>query len=142
MKRCPYCAEEIQDDAIICRFCNRSQTKDDAEWAKFISRYKSLPRDEQAKIWNKLSDEQKKYLDATLNPVHSRGPSVRFWSPGVAAVLSLIIPGAGQMYKGRVLIGLMWLFVTIVGYLLFILPGFFLHILCIITAASGNPYKE
>jgi TM2 domain-containing membrane protein YozV len=32
--------------------------------------------------------------------------------PGLAAVLSLIIPGAGQLYNGRILAGILWLIIT------------------------------
>ena len=61
------------------------------------------------------------------------------WHPGVAAVLSLVIPGAGQMYKGQVVGGLLWLVATTVGYMLLVVPGLILHLVCILSAASGSP---
>jgi hypothetical protein len=63
------------------------------------------------------------------------------WSGGIAAVLSLIIPGAGQMYKGQVANGLVWLIFVIAGYFMLIIPGLILHLFCIIGAASGDPTK-
>jgi TM2 domain-containing membrane protein YozV len=63
------------------------------------------------------------------------------WSPGIAALLSLIIPGAGQMYKGKVGTGLVWLIFVIIGYVLMVIPGLILHLICIMNASSGDPYK-
>ena len=68
-------------------------------------------------------------------------PKVQKWSPGVAVILSILIPGAGQMYKGNVLIGFLWLFFLLIGYILFVLPGLCLHLVCIISASIGDPYK-
>ncbi len=31
--------------------------------------------------------------------------------PGLAAILSLIIPGVGQLYNGRILAGILWLII-------------------------------
>jgi hypothetical protein len=68
-------------------------------------------------------------------------PPRRLWSPGVAALLSLVIPGAGQMYRGKVGAGLLWLVCVSLGYI-FIVPGLILHLVCLFNAASGDPAVE
>lgn len=80
------------------------------------------------------------FLDAALR--QRRLPTAsqqQTWNPGVAAVLSLFIPGAGQMYKGQIGAGFGWLVGTIAGYCLFIVPGLILHIVCIYKAYSDVP---
>lgn len=60
--------------------------------------------------------------------------------PGIAAVLSLIIPGVGQFYNGAFLRGLFWLIVT-PG--LWIGSGGFLGWVCHIVAAyTAYRYAE
>ena len=54
-----------------------------------------------------------------------------------AAVLSMIVPGAGQLYAGRPLSGVAWFALVTMGYLLLVIPGVLLHILCIASAASA-----
>ena len=55
----------------------------------------------------------------------------------VAAALSLLVPGAGQLYAGRPLSAVMWFAAVTVGYMMLIVPGLLLHIVCIASAASA-----
>jgi TM2 domain-containing membrane protein YozV len=55
----------------------------------------------------------------------------------VAAVLSMVVPGAGQLYAGRPLAGIAWFMIVTFGYLFLIVPGLLLHILCIASAAAA-----
>lgn len=57
-------------------------------------------------------------------------------NPGLAAVLSLLLPGAGQAYVGRPLAAVLWFMVVSLGYIL-ILPGLFLHLLSMVSAAGS-----
>lgn len=66
----------------------------------------------------------------------------REWKPGIAFLLSLVIPGSGQMYKGYVGSGLAWLLLVTCGYLAFIVPGLALHACCLVSAAYGRSKDE
>lgn len=84
------------------------------------------------------------FLDAELRaerqpkPTPIAAPMAAEPSGGVAAVLSLVIPGAGQMYKGSVSDGIFWLIIVAIGYAMMIIPGLILHICCIVSASSSK----
>ena len=42
-------------------------------------------------------------------------------NPSLAAVFSLVIPGVGQLYNGRILAGILWLIALVT-----VIPGFWL----------------
>jgi TM2 domain-containing membrane protein YozV len=50
-----------------------------------------------------------------VSVVHGGSLSMR--DPFLAGVLSLIVPGVGQLYNGRILAGILWLIIT---------PGFWI----------------
>ncbi|HSI76845.1 MAG TPA: hypothetical protein VK957_13165 [Lunatimonas sp.] len=63
------------------------------------------------------------------------------WDVGTAAFLSFLIPGWGQMYKGQIRAGIIWLVVTVAGYFFMLIPGLFIHIICILEAGYVKPDK-
>ncbi len=73
-------------------------------------------------------------LTHTIRPVMDVRPAP---NAAAAAVLSMIVPGAGQLYAGRPLSGLSWFVLVTMGYMLLIIPGVLLHIMCIAAAASA-----
>jgi TM2 domain-containing membrane protein YozV len=57
-------------------------------------------------------------------------------SPLLAAGLSMLIPGAGQLYAGRIVSAVLWFMIVSAGYAL-ILPGLLLHLFCMASAARA-----
>jgi len=67
--------------------------------------------------------------DPEIRLVEERSPS-----PGIAAVLSVLLPGLGQVYAGRLLAGALWFLATGFFYWAVLLPGFIAHALCVWSA--------
>lgn len=54
--------------------------------------------------------------------------------PGISAVLSVLVPGLGQVYSGRLLAGGLWFLATSLAYWAILVPGFLVHALCVWSA--------
>jgi hypothetical protein len=63
-------------------------------------------------------------------------PAPRTASPMLAAALSVVVPGAGHLYAGRIAAALVWFLVVSAGYALFF-PGLLLHLFNILSAHSA-----
>lgn len=57
----------------------------------------------------------------------------------LAAIVNIFLPGVGQMIQGRIGAGIAFFFATIIGYLIFVIPGLILHIVSIVDAANYSP---
>jgi TM2 domain-containing membrane protein YozV len=59
-----------------------------------------------------------------------------------AAILSLVLPGTGQIYKGRTGMGIAWLVLTVGLYLTVFLPGVLAHFGCVLQAYWMAPSER
>ncbi len=54
-----------------------------------------------------------------------------------AALMSLVIPGAGQVYKGRAAVGVSWFVIVAACYVLVGAPALLVHLMCVVSAGSA-----
>lgn len=86
---------------------------------------------------NRVRIESPRAPNGLVRQVNTAPAVVPAPNAAVAGVLSLIVPGAGQLYAGYPLSAVLWFVVVSIGYLLLIIPGVILHALCIAQAASA-----
>lgn len=121
-------AERVLDNLVARDRISLEVADDGTISYVFPNRHRLTPRAEP------VAPPARSMIPVGMLPLATRGG--RPASPVLAAVLSFLVPGAGQLYTGNVGTAILWFLFVGAGYFL-ILPGIFLHLLCMATAASA-----
>ncbi len=142
MVRCPACLRDFAFAGLQPVFAAVAVAEPLAASTPLAADSKPCPF---CREWIKADARKCRHCGETLDPVlraaeeASRSALERTapsFSPGIAMVLSVIWPGLGHIYRGKLLSGILWMILTPLGYICFIIPGLILHLMCIIFAGK------
>lgn len=72
----------------------------------------------------------------------SENPVDRPVDNSIAAIMTMMLPGLGQLMKNQVMPGIFWALAVGFGYFFFFWPGLFFHALCILDAAFNKGHNS
>lgn len=67
--------------------------------------------------------------------MNNDNPAIRPVDNSFAAIMTMMLPGLGQLLKGQIMPGIIWALAVGFGYFAFFWPGLIIHVFCILDAA-------
>jgi TM2 domain-containing membrane protein YozV len=107
---CPNCGRQIPDGSKFCPYCGAS-----LEGESGVSQIQGVLSEEERK--------KKAYEEELIRAKARQAAKVGTKSPGLAAVLSFLFPGIGQIYNGQIGKGILFLILNSISWALVFVFG-------------------